>query len=216
MVPSKENCTSGFQTLDLEIACPRTVTTKQNTKHKTQNTKHKTQNTKPNTMLSFKSPAYRLSGKDLFNILKNCKLCFKITNNGKNIIDFNNLKSIILPKTKKNAIILYAYQHWMLLLTFKSQCVLIDPLNEVHVSHPDVIHAIITFCIDNSLMLHSFDTKFQKLTTNVCGFLVLWALLKSTKLSFSNFMKLKRIILCNTVSTNERGMVNTVKRHFHI
>ena len=167
-------------------------------------------------MLPFQNPAYRLSGEDLSNILKNCRLCFNITNKGKQIIDFKLLSSLQVPKKRKNAIIVHAYQHWHLLLIFKNHCVLVDPLNTVQFVHPDVIQEVLSFCKNNLLFLHLFDCTFQKDSSNICGFLILWTLLKATKLSFSNFMKLKPTILSNNISTNERGMVYAVKNHFKL
>lgn len=168
-------------------------------------------------MLPFQDPAYRLSGTDISNILKHCRLCFNITNKGQQIIDFKLLTSLKIQKKKKNAIILHAYQHWHLILIFNNHdAVLIDPLNTVQFSHPDVMQTILTFCKENSLFLHLFDCRHQSQTTNICGYLILWSLFKATKLSFSSFMKLKQTILLNNISTNERGMIYAVKRHFKL
>ena len=165
-------------------------------------------------MLPFQDPAYRLSGKDLFTILKSCPLCFKITNKGQQIVDFRVLPFIKVQKTKKNAIIVHAYQHWILVLIFKDYCILCDPLNTVQFDHPDVVQAVITFCRNNSLYLKLFGATIQSRKTNVCGYLNLWLLLKATKLSLSGFLKLKKTILSNNISSNERSMFHTVKRHF--
>ena len=167
-------------------------------------------------MLPFQDPAYRLSGKDILNILKNCRLCFNITNKGQQIIDFKLLASLKIPPKRKNAIILHAYQHWLVLLIFKNHCVLVDSLNTVQFSHPDVIQTVLIFCKNNSLYLHLFNCNFQSKSSNICGLLILWTVLKATKLSFTNFMKLKKTILKNNISTNERGMVHAVKKHFKL
>ena len=167
-------------------------------------------------MLPFQDPAYRLSGKDIYNILKNCPLCFKITNKGQQIVDFKALPFIKIQKQKKNAIIIHAYQHWIIILIFNNYCILSDPLNTVQFDHPDVIQAVITFCRNNSLYLKLFGTTIQSQKTNVCGFLILWLLLKATKLSLSGFLKLKKTILLNNISSNERSMVHTVKHHFKL
>lgn len=166
-------------------------------------------------MLPFQSPAYRLSGKDIFEILKNCRLCFKITNKGQQIVNFKVLPLLTIQKQRKNAIILHAYNHWNLLMIFNNHCILIDPLNTVQTSHPDVVHSVITFCKKNSLYLSLYRCRTQG-DTNVCGFLCLWFLLKASKLSFSGFLKLKKTILSNNISTNERSMVYTVKQHFKL
>ena len=185
------------QQIELEIAYSQTVKQK-------------------NIMLPFQNPAYRLSGKEIFDILKNCRLCFKITNKGQQIVNFKLLPLMKVPKQKKNAIILHAYEHWMLILIFKSDCILCDPLNTIQFAHPDVLQAVVTFCKNNSLYLHIFGVTYQSQFSNVCGWLILWTLLKATKLSFSGFMKLKKTILANNISTNERGMIHKVKQHFNI
>ena len=104
----------------------------------------------------------------------------------------------------------------MIIIIFNNYAILCDPLNTVQFSHPDVVQTVITFCKNNSLYLQLYGTTIQSQKTNVCGYLVLWLLLKATKLSFLGFLRLKKTILLNNISTNERSMVYTVRQHFKL
>lgn len=166
-------------------------------------------------MISFKDSSHRLSGEDIKNILKNCRLCFNIISKGKHIYSPFEILSLILPSSKKTAIILNTHDHWLSLLIFKKFCLVVDSLDEVQ-NWPDVMTCISTFCKNNHLKLLLFHSKFQTNSSQICGSLQCYCIFKFSLLSLLGFLKLRTSINRNCPSTNERAMMKSVRRHFKL
>ena len=166
-------------------------------------------------MLSFQDDSYRLSGHDIRAILQNCRLCFKSTSNGKYILSPTDIQSLLLPRSKKHAIILNSHDHWLCLLIVRSNCIICDSINEVQ-NWPEVMKCILTFSKNNGLKLHLFNLKTQSDKTQICGSLCCYFIFKFTTLSFLGFFKLRTALSRNCISTNERAMIRSVRRHFKL
>ena len=167
-------------------------------------------------MLSFKDRSYRLSGRDIRMILQNCRLCYKSTSNGKFILPPSDIESLLLPRSKKNAIFLNTHDHWLVLLIFNNKyCLICDSLNEVQ-NWPEVMKSISIFSKNNGLKLHSFNLKIQSNETQICGFICCYLIFKFTTLSFLAFFRLRKAFSRNCISTNERAIIRSVRRHFKL
>lgn len=168
-------------------------------------------------MFSFSDNRQRLSGKDIRDILKRCRQCYQLTNNGRNIFPVQHILDIKLDKLKKSVFFLNANEHWWLACIFprERQCLIIDPLDIVK-SWPNAISTITSFCQVHSLQLFFFDFKFQRDNTQICGYLCLWATFKISQLSFLGVLKLRDVLSLHPISTNERAMMYSVYRHFRL
>lgn len=167
-------------------------------------------------MISFKDTSHRLSGEDIKNILQKCHLCFKLIAKGKHIYSPHEILSLILPSSKKTAIILNTHDHWLSLLIFKKKyCLVVDSLDEVQ-NWPDVMTCISTFCKNNHLKLLLFHSKFQSDSTQICGSLTAYCIFKFSLLSLLGFLKLRSTFNQNCISTNERAMMKSVRLHFKL
>lgn len=169
-----------------------------------------------NKMIPFKHRSHRLSGEDIKNILEKCRICFNITSRGKHIYSIFEILSLVLPRSKKTAIIINTHDHWLSLLIFNNKfCLIVDSLNEVQ-NWPDVMTCISTFCKNNHLKMFLFKCKFQLDSTQICGSLVCYTIYKFSMLSFLGFLKLRETFSQNSISTNERAMMRKVHQHFKI
>ena len=167
-------------------------------------------------MISFQDPSNRLSGRDIKTILQNCRLCFKTISNGKYIMTPTDVQSLLLPNSKKHAIILNTHDHWLCLLIFRNRyCLVVDSINEVQ-NWPEVMKNIIIFSKNNKLKLYSFNLKTQSSKTQICGMQCNYFIFKFTTLSFLGFFKLRTSLLKNCISTNERAIVRSARRHFKL
>ena len=167
-------------------------------------------------MISFKSTIHRLSGEDIKKILQRCRLCFKMISKGKHIYSPYQILSLVLPASKKTAIILNTHDHWLTLLIFNNKfCLVVDSLNEVQ-NWPDTMTCISTFCKNNYLKMFLFNQKFQSDSTQICGSLTSFIIFKFSVLSFLGFLKLRKTFSQNGISSSERAMMKTVRIHFKL
>ena len=169
-----------------------------------------------NNMISFRDSSHRLSGEDIRKILKNCKLCYKMISNGKNIYSPSDILSILLPRTKKIAIILNTHDHWLCLLIFNNRaCLIVDSLNEVQ-NWPDVMKNIAIFCKINGLKRFLYNSRFQTNYSQICGSLTCFVIFKFSVLSFLGFLKMRKTFSSNCISSNERAIMRSVRIHFNL
>lgn len=168
-------------------------------------------------MFSFSDNRQRLSGTNIRDILKRCRQCYQLTDSGKNIFPVQHIMGIKFDKLKKSVFFLNANEHWLLACIFprERQCLIIDPLDIVK-SWPNVISIISSFCQAHSLQIFFFDFKFQRNTTQICGYLCLWVTFKVSQLSFLGILKLRNVLSPHPISTNERAMMYSVYRHFRL
>ena len=167
-------------------------------------------------MFSFSDNRQRLTNIRIRSILKRCQQCYKLTNNAKNILYCSDISDYKLHNFKKTVFFINTWQHWLLIGVFPGrQCLVIDPLDMVK-SWPDVTHSINSFCQINSLELFFFDFRFQRDTTQICGFLCLWITFKISKMPFIRVWRLRNVLSSHRISTLERGMMWAVHKHFRL
>ena len=167
-------------------------------------------------MYSFSDKRQRLTRVQIHSILRRCPQCYSLSNNAKNIVSYEDLSAFTFGHLKKTVFFINANEHWILVAIFPGrQCLVADPLDIVK-KWPDVIHSITLFCRKNRLELFYFDFRFQRDNTQICGYLCLWMTAKISQLSFLNVLRLKSTLSQHRVSTNERGMMYSVYKHFHL
>lgn len=167
-------------------------------------------------MISFKDPSHRLSGEDIKKILQKCKLCYKMISNGKYICSPSDIIFLLLPRSKKIAIILNTHDHWLCLLIFNNRiCLIVDSICEVQ-NWPDVMQKIAFFCKRNGLKRYLYNSRFQTSQSQVCGSLVCFMIFKFSVLSFLGFLKLRKAFCSNCISSTERAIMRSVQNHFHL
>ena len=161
---------------------------------------------------------------NLLQILSKCPKCLQSMLNGHLIISIEELSSLKLknyPKQKKFNLIINTKNdgttgHWFNLIIFnKKHIFLCDGLNEVY-SNTYVMGKIHNFTINNNLILHNFKVKYQSKTSKKCGFLALFQVYKTNTVTFSEFLKFRKMLLRNSVTTNEKLMLKQMKSHFKL
>ena len=167
-------------------------------------------------MYSFSDKRQRLTRVQIHSILKRCSQCYRLSNSAKNIFSYEDLPAFTFGQLRKTIFFINANEHWILVAVFAGrQCLIVDPLDIVK-TWPDVIRSITLFCQNNSLQLFYFDFRFQRDNTQICGYLCLWMTAKISQLSFLNVLRLKSTLSQHRISTNERGMMYSVHKHFHL
>lgn len=167
-------------------------------------------------MISFKDHSHRLSGEDIKAILQRCKLCYKMIFNGKFIYSPTDILSLLLPRCKKAAIVLNTHDHWLCLLIFNNRiCLIADSICEVQ-NWPDVMKNIAFFCKKNGLKRYLYSARIQGNETQICGKIVCFLIFKFSVLSFLGFLKLRQTFGQNSISSNERAIMRTVRIHFNL
>ena len=174
--------------------------------------------------MSTRGDRFLTTGGDIEKLLTRCKKCYSITNNGKYVIFHTELPNLIIPNRKKVALIVNTTRqnqigHWFLLIIFKnsrnSQLFLCDGLGRVE-KEPRVMKNIELFCKNNNLIFHNYNLKIQTSKSLACGYLILFFLFKFSILSLNGFLSLKRIMIRQSVRTNEKIALKSAKQHFRI
>ena len=161
---------------------------------------------------------------NLLQILSKCSKCLRSTLNGRLIMSIEELSPLKLKnylKERKFNLIINTRNdgttgHWFNLIIFdKKHIFLCDGLNEVY-SNTYIMGKIKNFAINNNLILHNFKIKYQPKTSKKCGFLALFQVYKTNAINFSEFLKFRKMLLRNSVTTNEKLMLKQMKSHFKL
>ena len=166
---------------------------------------------------------YLTTGNDIQNALSNCKLCYKITNQGDYVIFHTKLPSIIIPKNKrKMGFIVNSEEnpsvigHWFSLIIFGHFLVLCDSLCIIEKQKPNVMKNIMIFCDQNHLKFLSLSIQIQQRKSLKCGFLSLNWIARASTLKLSSFISLKKVLMKHSVRRNEKLALEFAKKHFKI
>ena len=162
---------------------------------------------------------------DLTSILSKCPKCFDSTIDGKFIMSYKDLPNIFLNTLNKkpvyNLIINYMATegnlgHWCNLIVFNNKSLfLLDGLNQIK-SQTEVMSNVKTFAKNNNLTIHNFNIRYQNQSSKKCGFLACFFVYKSVSSSVPKFLRLRKMLLNNSVSTNENYIFNFVRKHFDL
>ena len=161
---------------------------------------------------------------DLIKILSKCQRCLQSTLNGDLIISIDQLPLLILKKhSKQNKLNLIINTksdgttgHWFNLSIFdKNHIFLCDGLNEV-TSNQNILEKINHFIINNKLKLYDFKIRYQPKTSKKCGYLACFQVYKSNTMNRTKFIKFRKMLLRNSITTNEKLMIARMKSHFMI
>ena len=121
--------------------------------------------------LSLKHKQWVTTDKQLKELLKRCRKCWKITNNGTHIFPYDNIENIDL-KTRKNTFILNTNAisnitgtvgHWITLhidLNAK-HAILFDSLNNFKSHHPVVYNCLHRYCKNKNIVLRVLKLQTQ-------------------------------------------------------
>ena len=171
---------------------------------------------------------------DLEDILQQCSICYRSTNDGNFILCHSDLPSILLKNYKKlptynfivnslnesdNTSELVKIGHWINIVVLKQagrfyHALLCDSLDGI-TSNLEVMHNIRKFCFNNSLRLHCLNGRYQKNTSSLCGYLTSGIIAYTHgKRRLSDIARLQKLFLRNSVKTNENLVLKMYKKHF--
>ena len=172
-------------------------------------------------MSSTREKRFLTTGGDIENLLTRCKKCYSITNNGEYVIFHQKLPTLIIPIKNKVALIVNTTKenrvgHWFILVIFKNaKLSLCDGLGQVK-KEPLIMKNIEIFCKNNNLIFFNYNLKIQTSKSLACGYLILFFLFKFSILSLNGFLSLKRVMIRQSVHTNEKVALKSAKNHFRI
>ena len=160
----------------------------------------------------------------LKDALNKCPKCKKLTMNGDLIMSHEHLVNLDITKIKKKKLALIINSendasiigHWFVILIWKKYAIFADGQQKLFSNREDVMLHIRRFCSKNSLKFINQKLKIQKNRSFKCGFIALFLVAKFSILSFKSFLALRAILNNNSISSNEKFILNFVKRHFRI
>ena len=162
---------------------------------------------------------------DLLRILSKCSKCHHSIQNGELIISYDQLESINLTDFKNKKIINIIINssknnteigHWANLVIFNKKVLFfLDGLNQIK-TNDDIMNSIHDFATNNKLQLHHFNVRYQVKSSKKCGLLACFVVQKSAHSSISPFFNFRRLLIHNSIATNEKLMLDSVKKHFKI
>ena len=160
---------------------------------------------------------------DLKEIIMKCPKCQKLTKNGNLIVSHDQLPSIILkndyPRQKKFHIItnfvLEGLGHWVNLLVVQKKVYYFNGLTHLKVN-PDMKKNILKFCKNNGLKFMDLSFPYQRKRSDQCGQLSCFLVYKSHTVDINSLMDFRRMMMQNSVATNEIFMIKKMKKHFKL
>lgn len=163
------------------------------------------------------------STNDLKQIIKKCPKCQKLTKNGDLIISHDQLPSILLkndyPRQKKFHIIsnfvLRGLGHWINLLVVQKKLYYFNGLTHLKID-PDLKKNILKFCKNNDLKFIDLSFPYQKSRSDRCGQLSCYLVYKSHTVNINSLMDFRKMMMQNSVATNENYMIRKMKKHFRL
>ena len=164
---------------------------------------------------------YLTSGPELQQIVNSCKACSKLIRFGKNIISYDQLPYLSLGSPRTNSSVWFLNTklpndpagHWCTLIQFSSKILLCDGLDYV-IKRKDVMYNIRSFCDSNNCELIIMQLRCQEDDSTKCGYLALAFLAKFHVLSRKKFFNMQPIFKRNSITTNEKLMLNFAQKHF--
>lgn len=166
----------------------------------------------------FTSDLLLTSNTDLLFYLKKHNYLYKLTENGKNIINYDKLDttSTNFSKNGKYAIIINTLHsttppetvgHWAVLLLEISKnsrdCMLVDSLANSFKQNNPLSHKITQFCNVHKLNLHLWKTRTQKKNSTNCGFQIVFFLHRFSKYGLKGIYRLQKMLHQYSLFTRE-------------
>ena len=141
-----------------------------------------------------------------------------------NLMSHEHLLNLDITKSKKQKLALIVNSendasvvgHWFVILIWKKYAIFADGQQKLSSNRGDVMSHIRKFCSKNSLKFINQKLKIQNNNSFKCGFIALFLVAKFSILSFKSFLALRGILNNNSISSNEKFIINFVKRHFRI
>ena len=163
---------------------------------------------------------------DLLDIISKCPKCLNSTGNGTFIMSYDQLCTIRLTEKYANQKVINfiinssksdgVIGHWANIVIFNRKMLFfLDGLNEMK-NNPEIMNCIYTFSEKNNLKLYQFNVRYQSKRSKKCGFLACFIVHKSTQSTVSKFLNLRKLLVQNSIKTNEQSMLNSVKKTFKI
>ena len=172
------------------------------------------------------SSKYITSGDFIAKTLKKCKKCFQITDQARMIVPYDKLLNLSLIRVKsysRYVIIMNSEKdnsslgHWFNLAVFDHKfLVLCDGLGKIFSKHHDIMQNIYSFCKKHHYRFINLGLRYQLYDSLCCGYLALFIIAKTTKLSFKGFLAMKKTLMQQSISSNEKYMLKCVKLHFKL
>ena len=147
---------------------------------------------------------------DLKEIIMKCRKCRQLTRNGDLIISHDQLPNINLirdyPKQKKFHIITnfvtFGLGHWINLLVIRGKLYYLNGLTHLKID-PHMKKNILKFCKKNHLKFIDLSYPYQRARSDVCGLLSCFLVYKSHTVDIDGFINFRRMMMQNSVATNE-------------
>ena len=164
------------------------------------------------------------TGEDIRKLLAKCPTCYSITNNGNYVIFHSKLPQLIITDNRpKIALIVNTATshrvigHWFSLIFFSSgrKLFLCDGLDQAR-KDSQVLKNIKIFCENNNLAFSLYRVRLQLESSLTCGYIAIWWVYKLSVSSLKSFMNLRRIMLQQSIYSNEKRVLKTAKKHFQI
>ena len=165
------------------------------------------------------------TGEDIRKLLTRCKKCYSITNNGNYVIFHTKLLELIIPKKKKIGIIVNSQAderlvgHWFTICVYQERgerhCYLADGLDQIR-KEPEILKNIKSFCTNNHLTFSSISVRLQLKSSKKCGFIALFWIFQLSISSLNAFKNLRKIMIQQSIHSNEARALRLVKKHFKI
>ena len=166
----------------------------------------------------FTSRLLLTSDSDLRFYLNKHPSLYKQIDNGKNIINYDELETLqtSFSNTGKYAIVLNTLHsashsklvgHWVILLLEITKntrnCMYIDSLVTSYKSHIHLTDIISRFCAKHKLKLHLWKTRSQRKNTNNCGFQILFYLHHFSNYGLKGMYRLQTMLQQYSLPTKE-------------
>ena len=158
-------------------------------------------------------------------IISKCFKCKRSTNNGNFILSYIHLPYIHLEKYKNQKVFNFIINsskddteigHWANLIIFNNKLLFIlDGLDQIK-NNVDIMNCIHSFAANNKLKSYQFNVRYQKKSSKKCGLLACYIVQKSTHISTASFINLRKLLLHNSIITNEKLMLSSMKKHFQL
>ena len=160
------------------------------------------------------------SNTDLQNYLKKISKCYKLTNNGYNIISYESLDKFPQYRIKHKMIIIInslnhndlekTTGHWTVLIKEGSNILFLDPMHSSYNKNLPLLSSITNFCKKNNLKLFIFNLRVQTTHSSSCGFIVLYFTYFFANNSLLAFHKLKNMLLNYSIFNREKIILTKI------
>ena len=174
--------------------------------------------------LSLKHKHWITTDKQIRDIVKKCRKCWKITNDGQLILPYDNIRTVKISGNKRTYILNTnsindpetRIGHWISLhIDMKNkQAVLFDSLNSIRKQHPIVYNYLNDFCKKQGIYLHVLKLRTQQTSSVTCGLHSVWFTNKSHHSSINALLKLPHLFSAYTIAKREKHVLSNIDSLF--